>query len=702
MKRRDFLKATGTFFVTATVGLPGCGDDAGGGPDGGPETGTFLFPQGLASGDPREGSVVLWTRVEKADGATDPIELTVEVDTDPEFTAPVVSMALTAAATSDHTVRVVVDGLEPDTAYHYRFTAGVDEIAGQTRTAPAADADIPVTLAWVSCQDYEAGRYHAYRQMIDDDDARPAAQKIRMVVHLGDFIYESRGSRFQQPLDENFEIIDSLENADGSPRVTAEFPSGGGQSGGDNYAETVDDYRHLYKTVLSDPDLQAARARWPFVQVWDDHEFSNDCWQTQANYVSTTSGATSLDEPSQRRRVAASQAWSEFVPAHLTGAPGVTGVTQDAHDFEPADVDDVAYDTPNADNFYDEANNVAAIGAITIYRSLRFGQHVELVMTDGRSYRSDHCVPEEFSRASFVYLDPRNVWPKEDTEILDAGATANGGNPPAQVQGMPNPRIDSPVGTMLGADQKAWWKATMSGTDATWKVWGNQVPFMRFFVKRDPVGTLLTDRVMDGDGWDGYPAERRELTTYLRDQAITNLVVLTGDIHAHFAGVVMDDYDAPTPAPVGVELSVAGVSSNSLFSFYEEATRTVPVDVRGLITYDASADGGSPFVENMNMLLQHGTASANEMANSNDLAAALALSDPNANPHLRYADTNSQGYGLLTVDGTQMVAELVTVGRPVGGSPSVARRAAFTVPAGDPGALTDPEFTGTPPFPYGG
>src|SRR5262249_40859632 len=160
---------------------------------------------------------------------------------------------------------------------------------------------------------------------------------------------------------------------------------------GQTFAKTVDDYRHLYRTFLSDPDLQAARARWPFISTWDDHEFTDDCWQSQANYDS----AHSLDETDQTRRIAASQVWFEDIPAQLTDAGGVTGVASQAKDFAPADVHDAAFTTPNDDNFVDEPNNKAAIGAITIYRSLRFGQHVELVMTDERSYRSDHAIPED-------------------------------------------------------------------------------------------------------------------------------------------------------------------------------------------------------------------------------------------------------------------------------------------------------------------
>ena len=42
---------------------------------------------------------------------------------------------------------------------------------------------------------------------------------------------------------------------------------------------TLADYRTVYRAYLTDPDLQDARARWPFVPVWDNHEFSWQGWQ---------------------------------------------------------------------------------------------------------------------------------------------------------------------------------------------------------------------------------------------------------------------------------------------------------------------------------------------------------------------------------------------------------------------------------------
>jgi len=700
MKRRDFFRLTGTFFVAASLGgLPGCGGDDNPEPDAGPNTGVFAFPQGLASGDPRETSVVLWTRVVRTAGGTDAIPLMVEVASDAAFTTIVVQQSIQATAAADFTVRVVVTGLAADTIYYYRFRAGEDTIEGRTWTAPAATADVPIRMAWVSCQDYQAGLYGAYRLMVQEDMARAESDQVRFVLHLGDFIYETRGGHFQVPLGPDMQPV-TVNNADGSPRLVGPFPSGGGTAGGYEFAQTVDDYRHLYRTFASDPDVQAARARWPFIHTWDDHEFTNDSWQSMSNYTDNNS----TDEPAQTRKLAANQAWFEYIPALLTGAEGVAGVTQDASDFVPTTVTDAAFTTPNADNFVDETNNAAAVGSITIYRSLRFGQHVDVVVTDQRSYRSDHAIPEEFAASSIEYLDERNVLPATDLAIMDAGMTYNGGNPPATVglNALPNPRVNSPAGTMLGAAQKTWWKATMSGSTATWKLWANEVPLMRFFITAAPVGGLIVDRIMDGDAWDGYATERTELMTYLRTQGVGNVVVLTGDIHAQFAGLVHDDFLAGTPTPVAVELCAAGISSNSLFSFFEDAARggNVSPQVRGLVTYDASGSGGSPFVENLNLLLLHGTASADKMHETNDLAMALALSDP-PNPHLKYADTNSQGFGVALVTATQVEGTLTTVNRPVtSAAPAVLRTARFVVPKDNPGGMTGPVITGTPPHPF--
>lgn len=693
MKRRDFLRTSGWFVVGAALaGVPGCGDNLEG-PDNGPDPsqpkGIYQFPQGVASGDPRPSSVVLWTRIQRGKSQAQ-ITFRVQVATDAGFRTIVAEQEITAALDRDHTVRVLVTDLGPNTEYHYRFVAGGDSIAGRTRTAPDPNADVQVNLAWVSCQDYGAGHYGAYRQLLVDDAARPAADQIHFVVHLGDVIYETREDGFQTAIDEQFKPI-ALTNIDGKPRAIAPFPSGN-----NGFAVTADDYRHLYRTFLSDPDMQAARARWPFVQVWDDHEFTNDAWQSQSNYTN----AGGLDEGAQARRLAASQAWFEYVPAHLTGATGVSGVPSDAKDFTPAAVQNAVFTAPNDDNFVPEPNNVAAIGALTIYRSLRFGKHVELVMTDQRSYRSDHAIPEEATVNNPLFFDPRAAVPLPIVNTFDQGKTANGGSPPATVLGVPNARATSPVGTMLGKRQKEWWKNTMKGSDATWKLWGNEVMLARVQLQRLPGQPF--ERLLTADAWDGYPTERAELLTYLRTQSIRNVVSLAGDIHAAFGAVLMDDFDAATPQPVACELTAAGISSNSLFSFFEGASRTQPAALRGLITVDASATGGSAFTENFNLWLRHGTNAAGAFAATQNLAVAMSMADATNNPHLKYVDTNAQGYGYARVTGAQIVADLVTVERPIVAKPTygagVKRTATFTIPKDNPAGMTV-TVTGTKPFP---
>ncbi len=695
MKRRDFLKLSGCFIAAASVSsFPACGDDGG-------SSGAFSFAEGVASGDPTAATVVLWTRVQATNGDTGPISVLAQVSETEDFNTIVVEQQLEASEASDHTLRLLVTQLSPGTIYYYRFTAGSDKIVGRTITAPADDDARPVNLAWVSCQDFSAGFYGAYRQMVNDDIAAAEADKIQVVVHLGDFIYETIGERFQVALDENLNTF-VLTDADGAARVIAPFPGGGamGDEEGSTYAESLDDYRHLYKQYLRDPHLRAARARWPFIQTWSDHEFSDDSWQSQANYGSESS----TEEASQKRKVVANQAWFEFIPVNLSDAEGVGGVANEASDFAFAEVQDTTFTAPNADNFVDEANNVAAIASMTIYRSIRYGKHIDLVVTDLRSYRSDHSIPEDLTSGQAAFFHPRTALPADMVRILDEGMTANGGNPPDAVDGLENVRKNSPVGTMLGTAQKAWWKSTMEASTATWRLWCNEMPMMRFEVARGPAGILLYDRVAFCDAWDDKPTERNELMTFLKDESIGNVVVITGDMHAHFAGTLMDNYDTGTPTPVATEFVAAGISSNSVFSFFENAVRDQPATLVELVMFDDTQFGGTVTRKNnLNTLVKFGSGAAQVAANTGDAAQAVAAADPNSNPHLLFADTDAQGYGLMTLSASGVETTLVTVNRPTVDTgeegQGIKRTASFSLPAGDAGGLTGPVLTGEKPFP---
>jgi alkaline phosphatase D len=251
------------------------------------------FGLGVASGDPRSDSVVLWTRLAvstRDGGGMDPVPYDVrwEVASDETFSQVVQSGTAVAAPTLAHSVHVDVIGLEPATEYFYRFMVGGEESpVGRTKTAPAADAAVDsVRFAFASCAHYEHGYFVAYRHM--------AEQRFDIVFHQGDYIYEMGPGAY-----------DVYE--EDPPR---DFTGGSA----DLYA--LADFRNRYALYRSDPDLQAAHASAPWATTWDDHEFSND----YAGLVAEdTKGQP--DEVFLQRRINAYQAYYEHMPLRPSSMP---------------------------------------------------------------------------------------------------------------------------------------------------------------------------------------------------------------------------------------------------------------------------------------------------------------------------------------------------------------------------------------------
>ena len=133
-------------------------------------------------------------------------------------------------------------------------------------------------------------------------------------------------------------------------------------------------YRHVYRAHIDDPDIQDARAHFPFVCIGDNHEFSWQGWQSFIKYGGKV-------EPAQPLRVAANQAWWEYIPSRVRKASG-PGLDQ----FGPPAVTSAPIDTFDDDGFGDEANNRTAVGSMTAYRAMRYGKHVDLILTDFHSY----------------------------------------------------------------------------------------------------------------------------------------------------------------------------------------------------------------------------------------------------------------------------------------------------------------------------
>jgi alkaline phosphatase D len=150
---------------------------------------------------------------------------------------------------------------------------------------------------------------------------------------------------------------------------------------------------------------------------------------------------------------------------------------------------------------------------------------------------------------------------------------------------------------VLGAAQRQWWVSTMTGSTAQWKIWGNEVSLLRMGIDGAAIPTapaaFKTKFLLNADQWDGFNAERKYLMGQLLAKGVKNVVAVTGDIHAFYAGVVMADYDAATPVPAMVDLVTAGVSSNSNFSyFYGAASTPTFAALKPLVaTSEAEAEG---------------------------------------------------------------------------------------------------------------
>jgi alkaline phosphatase D len=241
------------------------------------------FTLGLASGYPQPNGVVLWTRlapqplVPGGGVPAEPVPVDWELGTDEALRNVVRRGTVQATPEWAHSVHVEATGLTPARDYWYRFTSGGARSAvGRTRTAPARGT-LPnrLTLAVASCQHFEQGHYAAYRAIADDAPD--------LVLHVGDYIYEARGTK----------------------RVRAhEAPE----------CHSLDDYRQRYAIYKSDPHLQAAHAAAPWMLVSDDHEVAND-------YAGDRSAQLAPPALFRRRRAAAYQAYYEHQPMPRAMAP---------------------------------------------------------------------------------------------------------------------------------------------------------------------------------------------------------------------------------------------------------------------------------------------------------------------------------------------------------------------------------------------
>ncbi len=623
-----------------------------------PVDGSRFFPQSVMSGDPREDSIVLWTRCVDAD-ADGPMLVLLQVARDEAFTDRLTldgasSLELGPEAASDHCLKVRLTGLEAGTYYWYRFLYRLPDgdfasRLGRTRTAPAVDADVPVRFATVSCQDFNGKYYNSYKRLLREE--------VDFIVHLGDYVYETTGDpRYQ---DTSPDRVMAFSDTDGA----IEF-----DDDGDVFyaARALGNYRDLYKTYRGDQVLQQVQERFPMIVIWDDHEFADDSWGAHSTDTNDRE-----DEFDIERRQNATQAWFEYMPVDYADP-----------DFE-----------------YDRT--VPVPDDIRIYRDFRFGAHVHLVLTDLRLYRPDHIVPEgAFPGAVAIEEDaltallgdlPDWAEPYVDVDAHADGAYADAlaaaapllGFAPEHATGQVAVRYvnravaaliesgddtwapiedtaglprglafltlgkssaHSSIGSrylairapfeayaahrwaetdgasehMLGAEQEAWFLDAMRESTATWRVWGSEFVVQRRVVDVTSFAVppdFQQQFILSIEDWDGTPNRRDALLNELG--ALDNVIAVSGDLHAFMAGTPWPGDDSSRKI---VEFLGSSISSNT----YERMlVRTATAD-------PALAEAGAPALALM-------------------VDGLLVAEDPRINPHLAYSNIGENGFAIADV-----------------------------------------------------
>lgn len=446
LSRRSFLVAGG--LTAGVLAAPGIAQAA-------PRPRTAApgdpFTLGVASGDPAPDGFVLWTRLALDPHADDglggmpskPVQVKWEVAADERFKRIERRGIATARPEAAHSVHVELKGLRHGRDYWYRFRTGnhVSPV-GRALTAPRADSFGPaLTMAFVSCAQYEHGYFTSYRRLAEDHPD--------LVLHLGDYQYEYKKGVYVAS-------GGNVRDHDGPETVT------------------LANYRQRHAQYKADTDLQAAHAAAPWLVVFDDHEVENN-W---AGYIPEDGSDTPTYEAFRARRAAAFQAYYENMPLRRSSIP---------HGPD-----------------------------MQIYRRVRWGRLANFHMLDTRQFRDDQGCGDGY---------------KDCPEAAD------------------------PKRSITGAAQEKWLIDGFRKSTARWDVLGQQV----FFAQRDNTAGPVKKTSMDA--WDGYVASRDRITKGWVDAGVRNPVVLTGDVHAHWASDLKANYDDPDSATVGSELVCSSIST---------------------------------------------------------------------------------------------------------------------------------------------
>ena len=534
LTRRDLIKYAGiSSIVISSWGISSCAED---------EDPNFTFEHGVASGDPTESSVILWTRVsrtnfrdihddEQLSGIAD-ANVSWRVATDESFTNVVNSGSTTVGSETDFTLKVDAQNLQSNTKYFYQFTVGPNSsVVGKTKTLPSGTVD-RVKLAVVSCSNYASGYFNVYKEIAQMGD-------LDAVIHLGDYIYEYADSGYGslRKLEPTHELIN------------------------------LADYRMRHALHKKDSNSQQMHASLPMIAVWDDHEVANDTWISGAeNHDATTEGNFAA------RKASAIKAYFEWMPIRPV-TPGV-----DSRVYRQFKFGDLV--------------NLLMLDTRQAGRDQQLS-YASFLTADG-SFDAEKFQTELASTTRTMLGAEQKTWLKESLsssietwQVLGSQVLMMKNNLPSAVL-LPDPLaplvefteygqiatafqtysfflgngVDNDKDSMLaaGLTKEQWQLAT--NPEKTKYLDTSAYPFIPYNL----------------DAWDGYYYEREEI--YATSKALNkNLIVLSGDTHNAWAGRLVDQSNEV----VGIQYATASVSAPGFDSTLNYDLQTVRATEPGVV-----------------------------------------------------------------------------------------------------------------------
>lgn len=518
--RRDFLaiSAKGIGAAVISYGLMGCSnsDDDNSVP--------AQFLHGIASGDPIQDAVILWTRV-TPDSAGD-VKVSWQVASDAAFSQLVTTGEMVTNANRDYTVKVDARGLRAGQNYFYRFMTGdKTSVVGKTRTLPEGEVS-SVKLAVMSCANFPAGYFNVYELAAAQND-------LDAVVHLGDYIYEyARGGY-------------ASENAAKLGREV--LPA--------NELLSLSDYRTRYGQYRSDASLQKLHAKVPFITVWDDHEVANDTWRDGAENHNEGEGTFAA------RKEAALQAYFEWLPIR----PWREGNHEEIYrSFSYGNLVDL---------------HMLDTRVLARDKQLDYADYMDATTGafDGERFRADVTSTSRtlLGLTQLLWLQGTLLQATGTWQVLGQQILMGKMSLPAAIA---TQQMSIPQFAMLGALAKLAARAAANDPTLT----AAELQYLQ------ANQALLTPEVIallqlpaipyNLDAWDGYAYEREVILGTAKSKN-HNLVVIAGDTHNAWANE-LKDVNGNT---VGVEFATSSVSSPGLEYYLNLPAEQIPATEAAIV-----------------------------------------------------------------------------------------------------------------------